>query len=196
MAILRLANGNVCFDRVLINRKLQSLRIQLKHWDVQQPAQVAALLDKELLTEPEQVEILQFYDRYLPALINTRDYVAHDLLVLHSSGSLLRSHLQTFSHFHTHNDDEGRYVLDGECVFGLVDSEGQPLELTVQAQEFIQIPVNTEHWFNLTQLQRVKVIRFFTVLDGWSTQYTGRAITRIPTHSVEHKQPQSTASLN
>lgn len=181
MAILRFANGDIDTDIDTINRKLRPLKIQLEHWVPNQTAHLASLLKKDLLTELEQIEILQFYDDYFHSLEVVRDYVARDLLVLHPHGELLRSHLQKFSRFHIHNDDEGRYVVDGECIFGFVDSEGQPLELTVQAEEFIQVPVNTEHWFNLTDLQRVKVIRFFTVLDGWSTQYTGRTITRIST---------------
>lgn len=191
MAILRLANGDIDTNIDTINRKLRPLEIQLEHWDLNQTAHLTSLLEKNLLTELEQIEILQFYDGYLHSLEAVRDYVARDLLVLHPDGQLLRSHLQKFNRFHIHNDDEGRYVVDGECIFGFVDPEGQPLELTVQAEEFIQVPVNTEHWFNLTDLQRVKVIRFFTVLDGWSTQYTDRTITRI---STVEKQPISASS--
>ncbi len=36
-----------------ISSKLQPLRIQLRRWDVQQPAQVATLLNKELFSKPQ-----------------------------------------------------------------------------------------------------------------------------------------------
>ncbi|BCL34741.1 hypothetical protein NSMS1_11880 [Nostoc sp. MS1] len=86
-----------------------------------------------------------------------------------------------FDQIHTHADDEVRYVIDGEAIFGFVCPDGSQVELTVQPEEYINVPARTEHWFYLTPARRVKAVRYFITTEGWTPQYTGREIrTRQP----------------
>ena len=56
--------------------------------------------------------------------------------------------------------------------------DGTQVELTVQPQEYINVPAGTEHWFYLTPKRRVKAVRYFTNTEGWVPEYTGTPIHR------------------
>ena len=67
---------------------------------------------------------------------------------------------------------ELRYIIDGECIFGFVRPDGSRVELTVQKEEYINVPAGTEHWFYLTNARRVKAVRYFTGTQGWIPMYS------------------------
>jgi 1,2-dihydroxy-3-keto-5-methylthiopentene dioxygenase len=46
----------------------------------------------------------------------------------------------------------------------------------VQPEEYINVPENTEHWFYLTPSRRIKAVRYFTTMEGWVPEYTGKEI--------------------
>jgi len=77
-------------------------------------------------------------------------------------------------------DDEVRYIIDGEGVFGFVLPPSLPsqMELTVQPEAYINVPAGTEHWFYLTPQRRLKALRYFTGTEGWTPLYTGKEIKR------------------
>ena len=87
--------------------------------------------------------------------------------------------LAKFDSCHVHTEDEVRYTIDGEGVFGFGQRDGSQVELTMQAQEYIQIPTGTEHWFYLTPMRRIKAICYFTTSEGWVPHYTSTEI-RLP----------------
>ena len=58
----------------------------------------------------------------------------------------------------------------GVCRFTRPD--GSQVELLVEAEEYINVPKDTEHWFYLTKENRIKAIRYFTTMEGWSPVYT------------------------
>jgi 1,2-dihydroxy-3-keto-5-methylthiopentene dioxygenase len=53
-----------------------------------------------------------------------------------------------------------------------VRPDGTQVELTVQAEDYINLPAHTEHWFDLTPSQRIKAVRYFTTTEGWVPEYT------------------------
>jgi len=65
-----------------------------------------------------------------------------------------------------------RYVIDGEGIFGFVRPDGKQMELTIQPEEYINVPAGTEHWFYLTNARRIKAVRYFTTTEGWVPEYT------------------------
>ncbi|MDJ0566530.1 MAG: cupin domain-containing protein, partial [Microcystis sp. M49629_WE12] len=106
-------------------------------------------------------------------------YQARDLIVLHPEIPNLDTLLAKFERCHTHADDEVRYIIDGEGVFGFVFADGSQGELTIQPQEYINVPAHSEHWFHLTASKRVKAVRYFTSTAGWVPEYTETVI-RFP----------------
>jgi 1,2-dihydroxy-3-keto-5-methylthiopentene dioxygenase len=175
MAILRIDDGSTVTDLAAIAEALAPLGVQLSYWPIEDDA-VQALLDKVSLENEEKEAVLLGLDRYFEQLKASHGYVSRDLIVLHGDVPNLDALLSKFDSVHTHADDEVRYIVDGEGVFGFVRPDGSQVELTMQPQEFINVPAGTEHWFYLTASRRVKAVRYFIGTDGWVPEYTNTAI--------------------
>lgn len=176
MAILKLEDGTKLRDLQDIASELVSLNIQLNHWNVGDNPQTQRLLEQDSLNEDEKEQLLQALDGYFEQLQQTAGYQFRDLIVLHPGIPNLDGMLAKFDQIHTHADDEVRYIIDGEAIFGFVRPDGSQVELTVQPEEYINVPAGTEHWFYLTPAKRVKAVRYFISTEGWVPQYTGREI--------------------
>lgn len=176
MAKLRLADGTIHTDWSTISNELSPLNIQLNYWSLREDAQLSHLLEQESLNDDEKDRVLTALDGYFEQLQQTAGYQSRDLIVLHPGTPNLDALLAKFDRIHTHADDEVRYVIDGEGIFGFVSPDGSQVELTVQAEEYINVPAGTEHWFYLTPKRRIKAIRYFISTEGWVPQYTGTDI--------------------
>ncbi len=138
------------------------------------------MLAKDALSDTEKEQVLQGLDRYFQQLKETAGYQSRDLIVLHPDIPNLDALLAKFDKCHTHADDEVRYIVAGEGVFGFVRPDGSQVEVTVKPEEFINVPANTEHWFYLTPTRKIKAVRYFTSTEGWTPQYTGTEIRSRP----------------
>lgn len=176
MAILQLENGTILSDIEKISAELAPLNIRLNSWPVSNTPQSQILLAQLALTEEQKEQLLQTLDHYFEQLKQTENYQSRDLIVLHPDTPNLDTMLSKFDKCHTHADDEVRYIIDGEGVFGFVRPDGSQIELTVQAEEYINVPAGTEHWFYLTSTKRIKAVRYFIGTEGWTPEYTGTQI--------------------
>jgi len=176
MAILHLEDGTIYSDLKDISRELAPLNVELKKWSVGEDSQLRSLLAKEALNEEEKEQVLQGLDTYFQQLQQTQGYQSRDLIVLHSQIPQLDTLLSKFDRCHAHADAEIRYIVDGEGVFGFVRPNGSQVELTIQPEEYINVPAGTEHWFRLTNSKRIKAIRYFTTTEGWTPEYTNTEI--------------------
>jgi 1,2-dihydroxy-3-keto-5-methylthiopentene dioxygenase len=175
MASLRLDNGTVLTDLAEIGQKLAPLNIQLNHWPIDD-ASLQNTLAKRALDDGEKEQVLVGLDRYFQRLQQSDGYTCRDLIVIHADVPNIDVMLAKFDKVHTHADDEVRYIVDGEGIFGFVYPDGSQVELTVQAEEYINVPAGTEHWFYLTSSKRVKAVRYFIGMEGWVPAYTGTSI--------------------
>ena len=188
MAVLKLENGTLHTDLNHIAQELAPLNIQINRWSVPNNLKLQSLLAQSSLNEDEKEQVLKALDNYFEQLQQTTGYKSRDLVVLHPLIDNLDGLMAKFDQIHTHADDEVRYIIDGEAIFGFVRPDGTQVELTVQPEEYINVPAGTEHWFYLTPARRVKAVRYFITTDGWTPQYTGREIrTRQPQPFVNSK---------
>ena len=176
MAILQLEDGTTYTELGDIEQELAPLNVQLNRWPVGDHPEVHALLAKDALSNEEKEQVLQSLDNYFEQLKTSAGYQSRDLIVLHPEVPNLDTLLSKFNSCHYHADDEVRYIVAGEGVFGFVRPDGTQVELTVQPEEFINVPANTEHWFYLTPAKRVKAVRYFTTTEGWVPEYTDTEI--------------------
>ncbi len=176
MAILRLEDGTTYTQLGDIARELASLNVQLNHWSVGDNPEVHRLLAKDALSDEEKEQVLQALDSYFEELKASAGYQSRDLIVLHPDVPNLDALLSKFDSCHYHTDAELRYIVAGEGIFGFVRPDGSQVELTVQPEEYINVPENTEHWFYLTPSRRIKAVRYFTTMEGWVPEYTGKEI--------------------
>jgi 1,2-dihydroxy-3-keto-5-methylthiopentene dioxygenase len=173
MAILELENGTIYNSLEDIARELAPLQVSLNRWEVNKDPAIAALIAKENLDNEQKEKVLKSLDRYFEKLKTTAGYQSRDLIVLYPEFPNLSQLLSKFASCHIHADDEVRYVIDGEGVFGFVRPDRSQVELTIQPEEYINVPAGTEHWFHLTQSNRIKAVRYFTTTEGWTPEYTG-----------------------
>jgi 1,2-dihydroxy-3-keto-5-methylthiopentene dioxygenase len=176
MAILELQDGRRYTDLQDISRELAPLNIQLNRWAVGDSQQLRQLIAQDSLNEDEKEQVLKSLDGYFEQLQQTAGYQTRDLIVLHSGIPNLDALLTKFDKIHTHSEDEVRYIFNGEGIFGFVRPDGTQVELTVQPEEYINVPGGTEHWFYLTPAKRIKAVRYFTGTEGWTPEYTGTEI--------------------
>jgi 1,2-dihydroxy-3-keto-5-methylthiopentene dioxygenase len=176
MAILTLENGTNITELADISQELSSLRIKLNHWSVGNSPKIHQLLAEASLSDPEKEEVLQLLDGYFEQLKQDAGYQSRDLIVLNPDLPNLDVLLSKFNRCHIHRDDEVRYIIEGERVFGFVRPDGSQVELTVHPEEYINVPAGTEHWFYLTSKKRIKAVRYFTTTEGWTPEYTDTPI--------------------
>ncbi|WP_088888869.1 1,2-dihydroxy-3-keto-5-methylthiopentene dioxygenase [Leptolyngbya ohadii] len=181
MATLQLEDGTLLTELDDIAEELAPLGIALHSWSIGNDPELRQLLSQEVLTEDEKEQVLAAFDHYFGTLQQTKNYRARDLVVLHPQVPNLDEALAKFDRIHTHPDDEVRYIIDGEGVFGIVKPDGSQVRLTIYPEEYINVPAGTEHWFYLTETRRIKAIRYFSETSGWVPQYTGREIQSLAT---------------
>ena len=62
----------------------------------------------------------------------------------------------------------------GRGYFGFVDPDDEQFLLEVSAGDYINVPANTEHWFEMRDSKRLKAVRYFIDTSGWAPVYTER----------------------
>lgn len=76
---------------------------------------------------------------------------------------------------HTHADDEIRFFVEGSGAFYL--RVGGSIHVIVcEAGDYIFVPKNTRHWFDMGTRPRFAAIRFFAIPEGWVGEFTGDPI--------------------
>ncbi len=169
-------DGSTITDLSKINQYLEQINVTLSFWDIGNDAELEGLLSKSSLSDSEKEIVLVKLDHYFEKLKNELGYQSRDLIVIHDGIPNLDEMLAKFTPCHTHDDDEVRYIIDGEGVFGFVMPDNSQVELTVEAREFINVPKNAEHWFHLSEKRRTKAVRYFSGMDGWVPNYTNTKV--------------------
>lgn len=87
---------------------------------------------------------------------------------------------------HSHADDEIRFFVEGSGAFYLRLERDDGVEAVhvalCEQGDFISVPKDTLHWFDMGTAPSFAAIRFFQVEDGWVGNFTGDAISeRFPT---------------
>jgi 1,2-dihydroxy-3-keto-5-methylthiopentene dioxygenase len=76
---------------------------------------------------------------------------------------------------HTHADDEIRFFVEGSGAFYL-RVNGSVHAVVCEAGDFMSVPKNTKHWFDMGTKPRFTAIRFFAIPEGWVGEFTGDTI--------------------
>jgi 1,2-dihydroxy-3-keto-5-methylthiopentene dioxygenase len=101
-------------------------------------------------------------------------YGTQDEVRLSQDTPNLEAVLKKFDDEHTHSDDEIRFVLDGEGVFDIRDSNDRMIRVVVEAGDLIVVPARVNHRFELGQHGRIHCIRLFKDPAGWVPAYRER----------------------
>jgi 1,2-dihydroxy-3-keto-5-methylthiopentene dioxygenase len=175
MARIIASDGTETTDFGLIQARLARLGITLNAWPAPAGERADALLAKQALSDAEKEELLGLVQNRFEELKRTNGYTTRDLIVIHEDIPGLADMLGKFDKVHYHTDDEVRYILAGRGYFGFVEPDGGQFLLEVSAGDYINVPANAEHWFEMRDSKRIKAVRYFIDTSGWAPVYTGRA---------------------
>ncbi len=176
MAKIIASDGTETTDFLAIQARLARLGVALNSWPAPADSGIRTLLDKKSLDDAEKARLLESVDNRFQELKRTKGYTTRDMIVIHEDIPGLADMLAKFEKIHYHTDDEVRYIVAGRGYFGFVEPDGEQFLLEVGASDYINVPANAEHWFEMRDSQRIKAVRYFIDTSGWTPVYTERAL--------------------
>jgi 1,2-dihydroxy-3-keto-5-methylthiopentene dioxygenase len=123
-------------------------------------------------------EVLSAYGTEIERLKARGGYVTADVIDVRPDTPGLDAMLAKFSREHWHDEDEVRFILEGNGVFHIHPRRGPVFAIEVLAGDLIRVPRGTWHWFDLCADRRIRAIRLFQDAAGWTPQYTESGVDR------------------
>jgi len=164
MALVRICDEDRTLkDEQEIANYLATLGIDYERW---QPEHIVA-------EDAPAEAILQAYAQEIDKLKARGGYVTADVIDVRPETQGLAEMLAKFNREHWHDEDEVRFIIAGHGLFHIRPENGSVIAIEVAAGDLIRVPRGTWHWFNLCDDRRIRAIRLFQDVAGWTPQYTG-----------------------
>jgi 1,2-dihydroxy-3-keto-5-methylthiopentene dioxygenase len=128
--------------------------------------------DHRVAADAPAEEVLRAYSKEIEELKASGGYVTADVIDVNPETPGLGAMLQKFSSEHWHDEDEVRFVVSGHGVFHLHPKDAPVVSIEVERGDLIRIPRGTLHWFDLCADRRIRAIRLFQDVAGWTPYYT------------------------
>jgi 1,2-dihydroxy-3-keto-5-methylthiopentene dioxygenase len=117
-------------------------------------------------------EVLAAYAPKIDELKARGGYVTADVIDVTADTPNLETMLAKFRSEHWHDEDEVRLIVEGRGLFH-IHPPGKPVfAIEVEAGDCIRVPRGTHHWFDLCGDRRIRAIRLFQDMSGWTPHYT------------------------
>lgn len=155
-----------------IQSKLLEIDVLFERWEP-----LSSLTDKENLTDEE---ILNIYNDKVVLIKEEFGFQGVDIINVKPDCAKtddFEPMRKQFLDEHSHTDDEVRYFIDGQGLFYLHHSD-IVYGVLCTAGDFISVPANTPHWFDMGSQPNFKCIRFFTTEEGWVPIYQDESISQ------------------
>ena len=123
-------------------------------------------------------QVLAAYAPEIERLKADGGYVTADVIDVLPTTPGLDTMLNRFNSEHWHDEDEVRFILEGRGLFHIHPREGKVVSITVEAGDLLRVPRGTWHWFDLCQEKRIRAIRLFQDVSGWTPHYTESGVDR------------------
>ena len=115
--------------------------------------------------------ILAAYAPEIDELKRRGGFVTADVVDVYPDTPNLPAMLGKFNKEHTHTEDEVRFILQGRGVFHINPVDRPVFAIEVWAGDMISVPLGTRHWFDLCADKRIRAIRLFQDVSGWTPHY-------------------------
>lgn len=169
MAVLRIPDENRSLhEHDEIRNFLAGIDIGYERWELETGVQPDASAD----------QILTAYAKQINELKRRGGYVTADVIDVNRDTPGLDVMLAKFNIEHRHDEDEVRYIVDGRGLFHINPQQGPVVAIEVGAGDLIRVPRGTLHWFDLCGDRRIRAIRLFQDVSGWTPHYTHSEIDR------------------
>jgi len=163
MAVVTICNENKTLTNIdEITTSLAACGIDYERWTPSHPIADNAPAD----------EILRAYSQEIEDLKTRGGYVTADVIDVSPATPGLDAMLAKFNREHWHDEDEVRFIIAGRGLFHIHAANGAVLAIEVEAGDLIRVPRGTLHWFNLCDDRRIRAIRLFQDMAGWTPHYT------------------------
>lgn len=123
------------------------------------------------ITDSGVLDPLLKYKNQIEKLKKKFSYASADCCTLNTSNPNLDKILEPFKKEHHHTDDEVRFTVEGEGIFGVNPLTDPPFEICVEAGDLLVVPAMTRHWFELTEKKNICCIRIFKENPKWEAIY-------------------------
>jgi len=162
MAVVTNTSDNTKFtDEAEIRSCLSSFNIDYERWTPAHP----------LAEDASAEEVLHAYSKEIDALKSRGGYVTADVIDVNPATPGLEAMLSKFASEHWHDEDEVRFVIAGRGIFH-IHGEAGVVAIEVGPGDLIRVPKGTMHWFNLCDDRRIRAIRLFQDVSGWTPHYS------------------------
>lgn len=169
MTVLKLLDDNRTITNVNeISEYLENTGILFERWET----------DIDFDDNADQETILNAYSNNLKPFMEKHGFQSADVINVHRETPNIETIREKFLSEHTHSEDEIRFFVDGngEFFFHLEEPKEIVFSLCLQKGDFISVPKNTKHWFDLAPQYFVKAIRIFSNQEGWVPHYTNSGL--------------------
>ena len=116
-------------------------------------------------------EILTAYKPEIDALKQRGGYATADVINVTAETPGLDQMLEKFNKEHTHSEDEIRFIVKGRGVFHIHPKNAPVFSIQTDAGDLINVPAETQHWFDLCSERSIRAIRLFKDVTGWTPSY-------------------------
>lgn len=128
------------------------------------------------LADLDKVGVLYYHletEEEVNTVAKQREYRNRDVITLKESTfpggvELYREKLNVFYQEHLHEDEEIRYILDGEGFFDVRDSEDRWIRTKLSKGDLLILPLGIYHRFTLTDQNYVQLLRLFKDEPKWT----------------------------
>jgi 1,2-dihydroxy-3-keto-5-methylthiopentene dioxygenase len=131
-----------------------------------------------LAADASAEEVLRAYDQQIAELKSRGGYKTADVIDVKPDTPGLDTMLAKFKIEHRHDEDEVRYIIAGRGLFHIHPASGPVVAIEVEAGDLIRVPRGTLHWFDLCGDRRIRAIRLFQDITGWTPHYTNSGVDR------------------
>jgi 1,2-dihydroxy-3-keto-5-methylthiopentene dioxygenase len=168
MAVLRIPDEyRTLHEDNEIRDYLAGIGIEYERW------QVAAMP-----ADASAEQILSAYGAQIEELKRRGGYVTADVIDVKPDTPGLDAMLSRFNVEHRHDEDEVRYIIAGRGLFHIHAPTGPVVAIEVEGGDLIRVPRGTPHWFDLCGERRIRAIRLFQDVSGWTPHYTSSGVDR------------------
>lgn len=148
------------------------------HWLDQDPTGTTgsqAIGAPELARQGVSYQRLSTHSETYRAPVDTvkreRGYVEEDIVELRPSTPNLDAICAKFVDEHHHDEDEVRFVLEGEGIFDIRSLDDRWMRVVVEPGDLIVVPAGRHHRFLLTDSRTIRCVRLFKDTSGWVPHY-------------------------
>ncbi len=173
MSELNVYQANGCHERVENNPRviadvLQSVGIRFEQWQPNAPIKAG----------DSQAVVLEAYRADVERIVAENGFVTVDVISIDSNNPNKKALREKFLSEHIHTEDEVRFFVEGRGLFYLHLGE-KVYGVLCEKGDFLSVPANTLHWFDLGENPELVAIRFFNNEEGWVARYSGATIAEL-----------------